>query len=206
MDLPRAAPARYPAPLPRPAGRQNILNTRTPGKQIMGRPEHAGSYYAASSRHTPERPALTDGIDCDVCVVGAGIAGCSSALHLALAGLRVVLLEEQRVGWGASGRSGAQAIYGVAAGQTRLARLIGAGAARAVWDVSIEGLALMRELIARFSIDCDWVAGYLHAAIKERHERELQAEVRDRKSTRLNSSHVEISYAVFCLKKKSKNV
>src|SRR5213080_4958605 len=179
MDLPRAAPAGYPAPLPRPAGRQNILNTRTPGKQIMGRVQHVGSYYAASAHDAPQRPALAEGIDCDVCVVGAGIAGCSAALHLALAGLRVVLLEEQRVGWGASGRSGAQAIYGVAAGQTRLARLIGAGAARAVWDVSIEGLALMRVLIARFSIDCDWVAGYLHAAIKERHERELQAEVRE---------------------------
>jgi len=83
------------------------------------------------------------------------------------------------VGWGASGRSGAQAIYGIAAGQTKLARLIGAGAARAVWDVSVEGLALMRELIGRFSIDCDWTAGYLHAAIKERHERELHAEVRE---------------------------
>src|SRR5438874_6029491 len=31
-----------------------------------------------------------------------------------------------------------------------------------------------------------------------------QAECGDRKSTRLNSSHVEISYAVFCLKKKKK--
>src|SRR6266513_1153971 len=152
MDLPRAAPAGYPAPLPRPAGRQNILNTRTPGKQIMGRVQHVGSYYAASSQRAPERPALADGIDCDVCVVGAGIAGCSTALHLALAGLRVVLLEQQRVGWGAS---------------------------RAVWDVSVEGLALMRELIGRFSIDCDWAAGYLHAAIKERHERELHAEARE---------------------------
>ncbi|TLY52617.1 MAG: FAD-binding oxidoreductase, partial [Gammaproteobacteria bacterium] len=179
MDLPRAAPAGYPAPLPRPAGRQNILNTRTPGKQIMGRLEHVGSYYAASAHGAPQRPALADGIDCDVCVVGAGIAGCSTALHLALAGLRVVLLEEQRVGWGASGRSGAQAIYGIAAGQTKLARLIGAAAARAVWDVSIEGLALMRELIARFSIDCDWAAGHLAAAVKERHERELHAQVRE---------------------------
>src|SRR5436853_312183 len=142
MDLPRAAPAGYPAPLPRPAGRQNILNTRTPGKQLMVRVQHVGSYYAASSQRAPERPALADGIDCDVCVVGAGIAGCSTALHLALAGLRVVLLEEQRVGWGASGRSGAQAIYGIAAGQTKLARLIGAGAARAVWDVSVEGLGV----------------------------------------------------------------
>src|SRR5947208_370675 len=65
MDLPRAAPAGYPAPLPRPAGRQNILNTRTPGKQIMGRVQHVGSYYAASSQRAPERPALADGIDCD---------------------------------------------------------------------------------------------------------------------------------------------
>ncbi|HKB46087.1 MAG TPA: FAD-dependent oxidoreductase, partial [Ktedonobacterales bacterium] len=75
----------------------------------MGRLEHVGSYYAASAHDAPQRPALAEGIDCDVCVVGAGIAGCSTALHLALAGLRVVLLEEQRVGWGASGRSGAQA-------------------------------------------------------------------------------------------------
>jgi gamma-glutamylputrescine oxidase len=143
----------------------------------MGRLDHVGSYYAACSERAPERPALADGIECDVCVVGAGIAGCSTALHLALAGLRVVLLEEHRVGWGASGRSGAQAIYGVAAGQTKLERLIGVAAARAVWDVSVEGLALMRDLIARFSIDCHWAAGHLAAAIKERHERELHAEL-----------------------------
>jgi len=143
----------------------------------MARLDHVGSYYATSSQRAPERAALADRIDCDVCVVGAGIAGCSTALHLALAGLRVVLLEEHRVAWGASGRSGAQAIYGIAAGQTKLQRLIGAAAARAVWDVSIEGLALMRELIARFSIDCDWAAGHLAAAVKERHERELHAEL-----------------------------
>ena len=143
----------------------------------MARLDHVGSYYANSSQRAPERAALADGVDCDVCVVGAGIAGCSTALHLALAGLRVVLLEEHRVGWGASGRSGAQAIYGIAAGQTKLQRLIGAEAARAVWDVSVEGLALMRELIARFSIDCDWAAGHLAAAVKERHERELHAEL-----------------------------
>src|SRR5438874_3228002 len=37
------------------------------------------------------------------------------------------------------------------------------------------------------------------------HESERSALIRDRKSTRLNSSHVEISYAVFCLKKKKQN-
>src|ERR1700682_4605405 len=146
----------------------------------MARLDHVGSYYANSSQRAPERAALADGIDCDVCVVGAGIAGCSTALHLALAGLRVVLLEEQRGGWGASGGRGAQAIYRIAAGQTKLQRLIGAQAARAVWDVSVEGLALMRELIARFSIECDWAAGHLAAAIKERHQREVHAELAGR--------------------------
>src|SRR2546429_9509567 len=102
----------------------------------MVRVQHVGSYYAASSQRAPERPALADGIDCDVCVVGAGIAGCSTALHLALAGLRVVLLEEQRVGWGASGPSGAQATDGSAAGQPKLARPLGAAAPPAAWDTS----------------------------------------------------------------------
>jgi gamma-glutamylputrescine oxidase len=112
-------------------------------------------------------------------VVGGGIAGCSAALHLAAQGLSVVLLEEHRVGWGASGRSGAQAIQGIAAGQAKLERLIGAADARAVWEVSVEGLALMRQLIARYNIACDWVDGHMQAAIKERHERELTAELHE---------------------------
>src|SRR5262249_30241289 len=113
----------------------------------------------------------------DVCVVGAGIAGCSSALHLAQTGLSVVLLEQHRVSWGASGRSGGQALFGVAAGQAKLERLIGAAGARRVWEVSVEGLALMRELIGRYAIDCDWVDGFLYTAVKERHVRELHAEL-----------------------------
>jgi gamma-glutamylputrescine oxidase len=46
-----------------------------------------------------------------------------------------------------------------------------------VWEVSVEGLALMRQLIRRFSIDCDWVDGYMLAAVKERQVRELRAEL-----------------------------
>ncbi|TLZ50387.1 MAG: FAD-binding oxidoreductase [Gammaproteobacteria bacterium] len=112
----------------------------------MGSTPHVRSYYAFSADAAPERPALAGSLDCDVCVVGAGIAGCSTALHLAEKGLAVVLLEEQRVGWGASGRSGAQAIYGVAAGQ---------------------------------AIQCDWTPGHLAVAVKERHVRELEAELHE---------------------------
>jgi gamma-glutamylputrescine oxidase len=143
----------------------------------MERLGYVPSYYAATAHAAAQRPTLQGALEADVCVVGGGIAGCSAALHLAERGLKVVLLEEQRIGWGASGRSGAQAIQGVAAGQAKLDRLIGVAAARRVWEVSVEGLALMRQLIRRFSIDCDWVDGYMLAAVKERQVRELRAEL-----------------------------
>ena len=67
----------------------------------------------------------------DVCVVGGGIAGCSTALHLAERGYSVVLLEGKRIGWGASGRSGGQALFGFAAGQDKLVAQVGRDAAQA---------------------------------------------------------------------------
>src|SRR4030088_3438754 len=105
MDLPRAAPARYPAPLPPPGRASEYLkHPHALGSIFMGRLEHVGSYYAASAHDAPRRPALAEGVDCDVCVVGARIPGCPTALQRALPALRVVLLDEQRVGWGAPGR------------------------------------------------------------------------------------------------------
>jgi gamma-glutamylputrescine oxidase len=142
---------------------------------------HVDSWYAASAAAnaaaTPSRPALTGSIEVDVGVVGGGIAGCSAALHLAERGYRVALLEAEVIGWGASGRSGAQAITGVACGQSKLESLVGAGDARRIWDMSVEALALQRELIRKYTIDCDYVAGQMHVALKPRQERELRDEV-----------------------------
>src|ERR1700760_2639231 len=120
---------------------------------------HASSYYAASAHPSSVRPALAGAVDCDVCVVGGGIAGCSAALHLAERGYSVALLEENRIGWGASGRSGAQAIFGVAAPQSKLNRLVGPVDARAIWDVTVAALDLIPQLIDRYGIDCDWTPG-----------------------------------------------
>jgi gamma-glutamylputrescine oxidase len=145
----------------------------------VARLAYVDSYYAASAHPALERPRAEGSVDCDVCVVGGGIAGCSTALHLAERGLSVVLLEQNRIGWGASGRSGGQALLGVAAGQPKLRRLVGAADARAIWDMSVEALRLTRSLIERFRIDCDWVNGYLLAAVKAQHEREIADEITD---------------------------
>jgi gamma-glutamylputrescine oxidase len=140
---------------------------------------HASSYYAATAHPAPVRPALAGTVDCDVCVVGAGIAGCSTALHLAERGYRVVLLEENRIAWGASGRSGAQAIHGLAAPQSKIKKLVGAADARTIWNVSVAALDLIRELVARHHIDCDWTQGHLLTAIKPRHDADLHAELEE---------------------------
>jgi gamma-glutamylputrescine oxidase len=136
---------------------------------------HIASYYAASANPAPDRPPLTGDIEADVCVVGGGIAGCSTALHLAERGYKVVLLEGHRVGFGASGRSGGQAIVGYACSQDKLVAQVGQANARAMFDISVQGLDLMQALIDRHRIDCDLHWGHLHTAIKPRHVRDLRS-------------------------------
>jgi len=137
------------------------------------------SYYVQSAAPAPDLPLLCGQVEADVCVIGGGIAGCSTALHLAERGYRVVLLEAQRIGFGASGRSGGQAIAGYACGQHKLEQQVGFENARRMWDISVEGLRLIRERVERHAIDCDLHWGQLHVAIKDRQRTDLLAERQD---------------------------
>lgn len=113
--------------------------------------------------------------DADVVVVGAGLAGCSAALHLAERGYRVVVLEARHVGYGASGRSGGQTIFGLAVGQLALRAQVGAADAKRLFDFSVEALDLTQELIRRHAIACDYRPNHIHVAVKERQVAELAA-------------------------------
>jgi gamma-glutamylputrescine oxidase len=134
------------------------------------------SYYELTANPRPEYPALSGAHDADVCVVGGGIAGCSTALHLAERGYRVILLEAERIGWGASGRSGGQAIFGYACGQAKLETLLGFDDAKRLWDISIEALELIHTRIEHHRIDCDAHWGQVHVAVKDRQRAELEHE------------------------------
>jgi gamma-glutamylputrescine oxidase len=145
----------------------------------MTKEEQVLSYYAASANPAPRHPPLQGEVVADVCVIGGGLAGCSTALHLAERGYRVVLLEGRRIGWGASGRSGGQAITGFASGQHKLVQQVGAANARRMWDISLEGLQLIRERVERHAIDCDLHWGQMHVAVKERQREDLRREMHE---------------------------
>jgi gamma-glutamylputrescine oxidase len=137
-------------------------------------PRPADSWYEATARRPDAEPALAGDIEADVCVVGAGLSGGSTAMHLAERGYKVVLLEAERVGYGASGRSGGQIIPGYSCGMAKLAAQLGPADARRLWDFSVEGVELTRDLIERNRIDCDLAWGHMHVAIKPRQRDELK--------------------------------
>ncbi|WP_299925884.1 FAD-binding oxidoreductase [uncultured Pelagimonas sp.] len=118
------------------------------------RGEHPASWYATTAGDVPDHPPLRGATKADVCIIGGGFTGLSAALHLAEAGVDVVLLEAQRVGFGASGRNGGQLGSGQRQDQQELERMVGDDAARRLWDLGEDAKALVRDLIAAHNIDC----------------------------------------------------
>jgi gamma-glutamylputrescine oxidase len=145
----------------------------------MSRPEHVRSWYAASAPDFPAQPVLQGAHSADVCILGAGITGLSTAIELAEAGYRVIVLEAQRVGWGASGRSGGQAIFGFGCDQGKITQAVGLETSRRLFDWSIEGLDLIKSRCTQYGIDCDWRDIHAHVPIKPRHVTELKNWQRD---------------------------
>ena len=131
------------------------------------------SYYAASAHPAPKRPAFEGEATPDVCIVGAGYTGLSAGIDLAAKGHQVMILEANRVGWGASGRNGGQIVNGLNAGLDTVERRYGAATARFVASLVKEGGEIIRERIAKYAIDCDLREGNVFAALTDRHMREL---------------------------------
>jgi gamma-glutamylputrescine oxidase len=142
----------------------------------MTLPSLPASYYAATAHSFPAQPRLEGEESCDVCIVGGGYTGLSSALHLAERGYSVILLEAERIGWGASGRNGGQLGSGHRKDQRSLERMLGRDWAYRLWELAADGNATVRSLIAEHGIDCDLTPGILHAAWKTSEPRWMEEE------------------------------
>lgn len=133
------------------------------------------SWYEASVQRPAPQPTLTGHWEADVGVIGGGYAGLSAALELAQRGFAVVLLEAQRLGWGASGRNGGQVLAGFGSdGEEAICHQLGAARSRMAWDVSVEAVSLLRERIARHEMACDWQPGALTVSVKPSRTRALR--------------------------------
>ncbi|MGC4367259.1 NAD(P)/FAD-dependent oxidoreductase [Hydrogenophaga sp. R2] len=137
------------------------------------------SYYEASVQRPPLQDPLDASLQVDVLVVGAGFAGLSAALEMAQRGLSVVVLEADRVGSGASGRNGGQAIVGYASGLGPFEQQLGAADAQRAWDMSLDAIDLIDRRIAEHGIACDRRHGYLYVADAPRKARALREEAED---------------------------
>ncbi len=125
--------------------------------------DHCKSWYAATADLAAPCPALTGTVRADVCVIGGGYTGLSAALHLAEAGLDVVLLEASKLGSGASGRNGGQIHSGQRRDQDWIETHMGLDDAKALWRLAEDAKALLRDLIERHAIACDLREGMVTA-------------------------------------------
>ncbi|EME2190976.1 FAD-binding oxidoreductase [Escherichia coli] len=130
--------------------------------------EHTSSYYAASANKYAPFDTLNESISCDVCVVGGGYTGLSSALHLAEAGFDVVVLEASRIGFGASGRNGGQLVNSYSRDIDVIEKSYGMDTARMLGSMMFEGGEIIRERIKRYQIDCDYRPGGLFVAMNDK--------------------------------------
>ncbi len=125
--------------------------------------EDPKSWYQADLPDAPGYPALEGDREAEVCIVGGGLAGLTLAMELARAQRSVVLLEAQRVAWGASGRNAGFVLPGFAQGMEAVVQKVGPDAAKALYRLSSEGACYVRDKIAELDPGLEMGRGFLLA-------------------------------------------
>ncbi|QLB12124.1 gamma-glutamylputrescine oxidase [Bisgaardia hudsonensis] len=137
--------------------------------------EHIKTYYSDTRNIHFKLPSLLNKDSADVCIIGAGFFGLSTALELAEQGKKVIVLEGARIGFGASGRSGGQAINGFEDSIDEYIDQIGFENTKKLWDMSLEAIDIIDERIKKYNIECDWKKGYATLALNSRRMDDLIA-------------------------------
>ncbi len=125
------------------------------------------SYYVATAIGITEHPTLQGTERADVCVIGGGFTGLSAALNLAEQGLDVVLLEAERIGFGASGRNGGLIGSGQRKDALEMEGQFGYERSRVFWDLAEAAKTEIRERVAKHNIECDLQYGQIEGVHKK---------------------------------------
>ena len=138
--------------------------------------QHVDSYYAASRNPRVDYPVLTDVVESDVCIIGAGYTGLSTALFLLENGFSVTVLEAAKVGFGASGRNGGQIVNSYSRDIDVIEKQVGARQAQLLGEMAFEGGRIIRERVAKYGIQCDLKDGGVFAAITAKQMGHLESQ------------------------------
>lgn len=112
------------------------------------------TYYRDTLNENFQRPPLSENIDTDICVIGGGLAGLSTAIGLVEKGKKTVLIESNRIGWGASGRNGGFVAKGYAQGYKQLVKQVGLEHTKKLHKLATHGRSLIKERVKQYNIDC----------------------------------------------------
>lgn len=151
--------------------------------------QYPPSYYAENAEHLEKFGATEGDISCDVCVIGGGFTGLSTALHLAQRGYNVRLLEAQRIGFGASGRNGGQVGQGQRLDQDELEAKFGLERAKELWAIGTQAVELVRTLAKSEHVRADFHPGIAHADHRERFVEHSRAYA-DKLNTKYDYKHI----------------
>jgi len=112
----------------------------------------------------------------DIVVVGGGYAGLSAALSVQRLGRDAVVLDAERIGWGASSRNGGMVSGGLKLASAALEQRFGATQGTAIAAAAAASFPFIEALIAREDIDCEYVrCGRFVPAWTPAHHRALAA-------------------------------
>ena len=147
------------------------------------------SYYAENIAAISDCDAAMGDLACDVCVIGGGYTGLSTALHLAQRGYSVRLLEAQRMGFGASGRNGGQVGQGQRVDQDELEKMFGDDRARALWNIGTQAVETVRDLSKSDLVHANFHPGIAHADHRARYVQHSRGYV-EKMQTKYGYKHI----------------
>ena len=135
------------------------------------------SFYRSSVEDLNSQDQLTSDIDVDICVIGGGLTGISSASNLSKKGYSVIWCEARKIGWGASGRNGGQLGIGMRKDQFTIEKKLGLKHAKELWSLGLEAVEDVKNLIKENEIDCHLVNGVMSTACFEKDIDEYKFEI-----------------------------
>jgi glycine/D-amino acid oxidase-like deaminating enzyme/nitrite reductase/ring-hydroxylating ferredoxin subunit len=114
----------------------------------------------------PTYPPLDADAECDVCIVGAGIAGLTTAHTLARAGKRVIVLDDGPIGGGETGRTTAHLSWALDDYYAEIEKVHGRDGARKAAESHRSAVDRIEAIVKEERIDCEFerVTGYWFAA------------------------------------------